>query len=137
MQAGAELNFSPRPGPAGGADQGLPATVAERGEEENLGLAPGGWPLAEETGRDDPGIVEDQEIAGTEVFDDLRKDPVVNLPALPFQNQEPGVLPPLGRVLGDQFRREVEIKVGGLHRHIRNHLSGFSHLKISGIESIH
>ncbi len=69
------------------------------------GLAP------EQTRRDDPGVVEHQQIAGAQQIRQLAKHPVGEHAGRAVQGQQPAVAAPGRRMLGNQFRRQVETKI--------------------------
>ena len=94
------------------AYQTLPQAVPLVGEEEDLtGPAPG-QPVADEPGGEHPGVVQHQAVSRTEELGQVVKVVVGDGPGLLVQGQQPGGVPPLQGVLGDEFLREVKIKIG-------------------------
>ena len=57
--------------------------------------------------RKHPAVVEYHHVAGTKVFEQFGKDPMLEPPRLTMHDHQPGTVPRLNRPLGDQFRREV------------------------------
>ena len=94
------------------AHQALPQAVPLVGEEEDLtGPAPG-QPVADEPGGEHPGVVQHQAVPRPEELGQVIEVVVGDGPGLLVQGQQPGGVPPLQRVLGDEFLREVKIKIG-------------------------
>ncbi len=66
-------------------------------------------------GRNDPGIVEDQQIARAQQIRQVPKAAIGNCARRPIQMQQPAGRPLGNRVLGDELRREIETEVGSTH----------------------
>jgi len=66
-------------------------------------------------GRNDPGIVEDQQIARAQQIRQIPKPAIGQRARFPVQMQQPAGRPLGHGLLGDEFRREVEMKIGATH----------------------
>ncbi len=71
--------------------------------------------VAEEPGRDDAGLVEDQQVAGYQVLADIAEKAVFDLVPLPGGRPAAAKRRGARRRLGDQFLGQVVVKVPGLH----------------------
>jgi hypothetical protein len=72
--------------------------------------------LSNQTGREDPAVIHNQEISGLEIFPDVLKGSVFNLPAAPMEHHQAAVTT-LGRwILGDQGGRKGKIEFLNSHR---------------------
>jgi len=86
-----------------------------RGNQKNFARSTR-FSLSNQTGRKDPGIIHDQEISGPEIFPDVLKGSVFNLPAAPMEHHQAAVTT-LGRwILGDQRGRKGKIEFLNSHR---------------------
>jgi hypothetical protein len=65
----------------------------------------------EEPGRNHPGVVDHQEVAGQEQLREIDKIPVCHRPGRTVHNHEARLVPLRGRDLGDQSLRQVVIIV--------------------------
>ena len=88
----------------------LPEAVPDRLQQEDLGLAPGRPPHAQPR-RDDAGVVDDDERAAGKLLREVAEAPVPRLAGRPVVHEEPGVVAPRQRALGDQLRREVVVEL--------------------------
>ena len=71
-----------------------------------------------DAGRQDPGVVQDEAVAGTQVIEDIREMTVLDLPRFRVEMQHPGRVALPERCLGDQFFRKVIPEVRGVHRFV-------------------
>jgi hypothetical protein len=72
--------------------------------------------LSDQTGRENPAVIHDQEISGLEIFPDVLKGSVFNLPAAPMEHHQTAVTT-LGRwILGDQGGGKGKIELLNSHR---------------------
>ena len=90
--------------------QRLPEAVPGRLQQEDLGLAPGRPPHAQPR-RDDAGVVDDDERAAGKLLREVAEAPVPRLAGRPVVHEEPGVVAPRQRALGDQLRGEVVVEL--------------------------
>src|SRR5581483_8158489 len=81
----------------------------ERPEQQQLQPSPRFSPGIE-TGRNNAGVVEDQQVGRGEIFGQRRKGAVLDSPALPVIDQQPRRVPLGGRVRRDQRRIEKIIE---------------------------
>ena len=103
------------------ADRGLPARARQAFpdvaagilEQKDLHSPAAGNAVAHQTGRKDAGIVQNQRVAGLEIVDHVVKMPVLDLSALPAENQQSGAVALLKRRLRDQLRRKLIVKIMG------------------------
>ena len=122
---------------AGGFDQGSPKVFGGLGwgvlfdllGEEDFDLAGGGGGVGlggeagaggEEARGEDAGVVEDEEVAGVEVVGEVGEEVVGEVAGLcgcdgAVEDEHPARSADDGRVLGDEFFREIEVKVGDKH----------------------
>lgn len=98
-----------------GAQHHPPIVDAIFFEQKNFKLAAGAGVDAAQAGGDDAGVVEHKHIAGEKVFEKLGKTAMGNFLRVPLQDQEAGLIADRRGCLGDQFRRQKEIEIGGLH----------------------
>jgi hypothetical protein len=73
--------------------------------------APAAGLAAVQAGRDHPGVVEHQQVAGAQQFRQVIEPAVAERAGCAVQGQQPAVAAPGRGVLGDQFRRQVEAKI--------------------------
>ena len=71
--------------------------------------------MASEAGRDDLGIIKDEEVAGTEPCADVIESGFVPRGGGALEDQETGVVALRRRMLGDEFLGEVEVEVSDSH----------------------
>ena len=96
--------------------QALPEAVALVPEQQHLHRALGGLPMAQQPGRQHPGVVQHQTVAGIEIVQNLIEMMVADLPGLPVQGHQPGAVPPLQGRLGNELRRQLIIKIVGFQQ---------------------
>lgn len=77
-------------------------------EQEYLYLA-SGWFVSMEPGRENPGIIYNQHIAGLNIMFYITENPVLERIVLPMYDEEFGLFPVISRFLSDIFFREFEI----------------------------
>jgi hypothetical protein len=65
--------------------------------------------------RDHAGIVEDQNVARPQVLEQVREAAMFDGDRVAMKHQETGLIAFDRRRLSDQFGRQCEIKIGGLH----------------------
>jgi hypothetical protein len=106
-----------RPGrhPPAGLHQRLPASVRSTVEQQHLHGPAGGLDQAQPGGTD-AGVVDDEEIAGTEQLGQVGNPPMRRRPAGPFVDQQPGRVPWFDGGLGDGPLRQRVVEVGDVHR---------------------
>ena len=56
---------------------------------------------------DDLGVVDDDAVSRSDIFREIGEVSKGAFSGFPVHNQHPGILPPLGRVLRDEFFRQV------------------------------
>ena len=91
-----------------GPYQGLPYIPGPALQEQDFGVGPGPFLGAQEPGRNDPGIVQDQGIARIQIIYDIPEDLMLDLSGLSVHDQHPGQVSVLHGILGDQFLGQVE-----------------------------
>ncbi len=64
-------------------------------------------------GRDHPRVVQHEHVARTQKAGEVGKKVVRGFPGFSLQNEEAGTIAPRGGLLGNKFRREVEMEIGG------------------------
>ncbi len=101
------------PGLAARAGQNFPRTVGQRAQEQPLPRASRRLPAADQPRRDHPRVVPGQDVAAVQQPRQLVEMMVRHPPAGAVQHQQPRLLARLRRVLGNQLRGQVEIKVAG------------------------
>ena len=111
-QIGGEGYTVPRLEPAGRPRQRPPAAPAPVLDQGRFDKAAGRLPAALEARRDDPGVVEDHDVAGPE---QPRQIGDAQVPAFPADGQQACLVPGRRRSLGDETGRQVEIEVGNPH----------------------
>ena len=99
----------------GRPDGGGVAVVQGGLDGHGQGFAPGPDPLAHagQPGRDHPGVVEHQGIAGAQEVGQVADDVVTQRP-VPHHQQARGIAR-LGRTQGDAVIGQVKVEIGGLH----------------------
>ena len=97
------------------AHQALPGLVAPVDQQQHLAGAAARHTLAQQTGRQHTGIVEDQTVARMEILRQIEKVPVLPRAGGLIQHQQAGGITPLDGRLGDQLLGQVEIKVMCFH----------------------
>jgi hypothetical protein len=103
------------PGPLGGPEEapagiGLPAFLVAMLQNQYFNAATAFF-AAEEPGRNHPGIVHHQEVAGEEQLRKVKKVPVFHRPGGTVHNQKARLIPVRKRDLSDQFVRQVVVIV--------------------------
>ncbi len=94
------------------------AAIAGHALDQNLQLAAGSL-LAKQPRRDDPRIVEDHQITGPHVVQQIGKVAVRHLPGPTVEHQQPA-RSALGKwMTGDQGVGELEVEIGDLHGRFR------------------
>ena len=73
-----------------------------------------------QAGRDDARVVQNQHIAGIQVFKQAGKQAVFDFSRWAMQNQQTRIFPPGGRLLRDEFGWQIEMEISGSHRRERN-----------------
>ena len=107
----AEKDLRAGPGLPARAAEAFPAALPQVPQQHQLHAAAGG-PGADQPGRQHPGIVKDHAVPFPQIVQQIIKMPVLQFPCGLIQMQQAGAIPPLQRGLGDQFFRQVKIKVG-------------------------
>ena len=98
-----------------GAHQAFPGFLPPVDEQQHLTGAAPRQPLAQQAGGQHPGVVQDQAVAGVQKFRQFIEMVVFPGAGVPVQGHEPGTVPPLQRRLGDQFLRELVVKIACFH----------------------
>src|SRR5262249_8894241 len=96
--------------PSGRAGETLPDPVAERLEQQHLPLRA----LDRNPRRHDPRVVDDHQRI-TDLGREVGEPPVPAPATSAVVDEQPRLIPPVGRVLRDQLRREVVLQLGCLH----------------------
>ncbi len=99
---------------AAGLDQGVPIGPAPGPDQEDLGGASTRSP-AQESGRNDPTAVGDEEVAGFEQVGQIPERPVGQAAGFPLEHQEAGGVALGEGLLRDGVGRQVVVEVGDLH----------------------
>ena len=86
-------------------DQDFPAVVADGRQQQDFDFPTRRRPLAMEAGRDDTGIVEDQDVAFVQFVDEVIEILVFDGAGLAVIEHEAGVVPRFCRMLGNEFFR--------------------------------
>ena len=86
-------------------DQDFPAVVADGRQQQDFDFPTRRRPLAMEAGRDDAGIVEDQDVAFVQFVDEVIEILVFDGAGLAVIEHEAGVVPRFCRMLGNEFFR--------------------------------
>jgi hypothetical protein len=68
-----------------------------------------------EAGGDDAGIVEDEDVASLEKIGEVLELTVFDLAGVAMEDEEAGLIAAGGGLLGDQFRGQVVMEIGGSH----------------------
>ena len=100
----AEGQLRPGAHPLARPHQALPGLVPPVDQQQHLARAAAGQPVAQQTGRKHPGIIEDQAVAGPEILRKIVKIPVLPRAGVLVQHQQPGGVPLGDGRLGDQLR---------------------------------
>ena len=101
--------------PARRSRQHVPAGRRPRADEEELDLRPARRLARRHAGRDDPRIVEDDAVAGTEEPGQVGEPPVDPRAPPPVDHEQARAVTPLGRLLGDRLRRQGVVEIGNIH----------------------
>ena len=109
-------NSSEAPGltPAPEPDQRFPDIASHAFEQEELYIAAGIHLSAKQPGGDHLSIIDHQHVPRTDVIDYISKSPMFQFTCLPVDYQEPGGIPGLNRLLGNQFLGQIVIKLRNL-----------------------
>jgi hypothetical protein len=102
------------PGELRGLEHRLPAIVADRADKQRLDRLPG-IEDAEQPRRENPGVVEHQDVAGLQILGDVQERAVLDPAAGPIHDQEAGRVPFGSRLLRDQVRRKIVIEMAEEH----------------------
>ena len=107
-----EPNLRTRVQPARRTRQRFPAKAIAINwtEQEDLSLSPIP-PASDQAGRNDPAVIEDQNITRVEVVRQLPDGGVADGTGRGLEHQHPGGVPLGGRVLRDQLRRQFVIEI--------------------------
>ncbi len=84
---------------------------------QNFQLTATGF-LAEHTRRNHPGIIEDQQITGLQQVQDIAKLPLPGFTRVTIQHQQAAGTALRHRITGNEFIRQVKLKIG--YKHGRN-----------------
>lgn len=118
----AEGELGPLPHVPSGAHQALPGLLSPVDQQQHLaGTAPR-QPLAQQAGGQDPGIVQNQAVAGIQKVRQFIEMVMLPGTGVPVQGHKPGAVPPFQRRLRDQLLGQFVIEIACFH--------GFSSLKI-------
>ena len=98
-----------------GPHQAFPNIVALVDEQQDLARTAARHTVSQQPGRQHPGVVQDQAVAGVQILRQVVKMTVLRLPCRLVQHQQPRTVPPLQRGLGDELRRQLKIEIMGLH----------------------
>src|SRR5579875_74837 len=74
-----------------------------------------GVPAPPQAHRQDPGVVDDQHVARSEVLGEVAEDPVLQGPPRAVEHQEPGAVPGPRRGLRDQVSRQLVVELREVH----------------------
>ena len=108
-----EAHAPARPHPLARVDKRLPVLVVNAREQQDLDAAPAGLAFADEPRREDPGVVEDHQVAGAEQAAEVGHGRVGHRAAL--RSSEQPRRPNCRRVLRDEFGGQVEGEVSDPH----------------------
>ena len=97
---------------APGLAQAFPLLVPQIPQQQHLYRAAGGT-MPHQPGGQHPGVVEHQAVAGVQIVDNVIKMLVGNLAGFPVQHHQPGAVPLFQGSLGNQFFRQIIIKIMG------------------------
>ncbi len=95
-------------------DRFMVAPVGKLPEEKHFRPAAGLF-FPKQTGRDNPGIIQNQHIPFLKIISYLKEQTVFNTPVPPVQNHQPGVIALFCRVLCNQFRWKIIIEFPYMH----------------------
>jgi len=84
-------------------------------EQQNFKFSAGFLIHAVQTRRDDARIVQHQNIAGFQEFQQVGKLAMRNFPSFPLQNEQPRAVAARGGLLRNQLWRQFEMEIGGSH----------------------
>ena len=98
-----------------GTNKALPHVISPVDEQQYLAGAAARYAVAQQTSRQHTGVVEDQAVAGAQIRRQVEEMPVLRGTGVLIQHQQPGGVTPLDGRLGDKRRRQVKIKIVGLH----------------------
>ena len=111
----AEGEFGSLPHMPSRAHQTFPRLFSPVDEQQHLTGAASRQTLPQQTGGQHPGIVQDQAVTGVQEVRQLVEMVMLPGTGVPVQSHEPGTVPPLQRRLGDQFLRELVVKIACFH----------------------
>jgi hypothetical protein len=84
-------------------------------EQQYFKRAAGAGVFSTQARGDDAGIIEDEDIARAKVAEEVRKNFMFAAGVGAVEDEEAGLIALRRGLLGDEFGREREIKIGGLH----------------------
>ncbi len=116
FQGIARLQPQPSPGLGrlAGTDMGQDLVRPQQALHQDL-QAPAALLAAEKPGAHDAGIVEDQQVARPQQVRERGEQPVLQPAARAVQTEEPAGPAPRQGPLGDEFRRQIKVKVRAFH----------------------
>ncbi len=117
------------------AYQCLPIQAIPTAKKQQLD-PPSGYFSSVDAGRDDARLVQNQQIARTQIFADLPKDTVLDLAGVAMQHQQARRIARLDRRLGDEGFRQVVIEIGSVHGISSDHFNRFNERLKSLLRSI-
>jgi hypothetical protein len=109
------LNVRARRGSFAGAHHGPPVVGRVFLQQQHLEMPVRAAVARPQPRRNDPRIVQHQKIAGGKILRQIEKAPMRDLSRGAVQHQQPRLIAPGRRRLGDQFGRQRVIKVGRAH----------------------
>ena len=92
-----------------------PIVLREFFEQKDFKLAAGMRIGSAKPRWNDTGVIQDENLAGTEIIDQVAKLPVCDLAGVAVYDKKPGVVAVWGRRLGNEFVREVKVELGCEH----------------------
>ena len=107
---GTRLQLSPR------TDQTLPQAAALINKEKHF-TGSAGRAMADEPGGQNPGVVQHQTVPWPQKLWQIEKVVVGDSPGGLVQGEQTGGVPPLQGGLGNEFLRELEVKISCFQRH--------------------
>ena len=100
---------------AAGLDEALPRVRVALAQQQHLDRAAGLVLHALEPRGQHPRLVDHEHVAVAQVVDEVREDPVVDLPARAVEHEQPAAVARLRGLLGDQPARQLVVEVVGAH----------------------
>ena len=110
----AEGDFGPSVQLLARAHQALPDLLAPVNEQQHL-TGPAGAAVAQQTGGQHPAVVEHQAVPRPQQLGQVVEVHVLGFPCHLVQGQQPGGVPPLQGRLGNEFFRQIKIKIRCFH----------------------